>query len=77
LKMYEHSINQYQEKVRMQFQDKLGGYQQAIAQQYGAEVAANIDVDTIPEFQQEWSKIKGEIDSQFKQQLEQMKNFLR
>lgn len=77
LKMYEHSINQYQEQVKMQFQAKLGGYQQAIAQQYGAEVAANIDVEAIPEFQQEWSKIKSEIDSQFEQQLEQMKNFLR
>ncbi len=76
LKMYEHTVNQYQEQVKAQFQAKLGGLQQAIAQQYGQEVAANLDLEALPEFQQEWGKIRAEIDSQFEEQLNQMKAYL-
>ena len=76
LKMYEHTVNQYQEQVKAQFQAKLGGLQQAIAQQYGQEVAANLDLEALPEFQQEWGKIRSEIDSQFEEQLNQMKTYL-
>ena len=76
LKMYEHTVNQYQEQVKAQFQAKLGGLQQAIAQQYGQEVAASLDLEALPEFQQEWGKIRSEIDSQFEEQLNQMKAYL-
>ena len=76
LKMYEHTVNQYQEQMKTQFQAKLGGLQQAIAQQYGAEVATNIDLEALPEYQQEWSKVRAEIDSQFEEQLNQMKTYI-
>ncbi len=76
LTVYEQSIDQYKEQVRMQFQAKLGGLQQAIMQQYGAEAAANIDFESLPEFQQEMMKVRGEIDSQFNHQLQQLKDYL-
>jgi len=77
LRMYEQTANQYKQQLKMQFQAKISGLKEALAQQYGEHVASNLDVESIPEFQQEWSKYRGEIESQFNQQLDQMKDYIR
>jgi len=76
LKAYEQTKDRYLEQLRLQMQGKLGGVQQAIAQQYGMGAASNIDVESLPEFQQEWSRISSEISEQFDQQLSQFKAYI-
>ena len=76
LEHYKQTKNQYREQVSARFQAQLGGIQQAMASQYGAAAASGIDVEALPEFQQEWAKITEEIDSQFERQLSQLKQYL-
>ena len=77
LKSYEQTRDQYYEQLKMQMQNQLGGIKQAISQQYGMAVAAEIDVNSLPEFQKEWSRISTEITDQFEQQLISLKAQLK
>ncbi len=76
LQTYQQTREQYKEQLKMRFQGQIDGVKQALAQQYGMGVASRLDAEALPEFQQEWSKISGEIDSQFQQQLDQLKGYL-
>ncbi|MBW1669967.1 MAG: hypothetical protein JRJ43_02315 [Deltaproteobacteria bacterium] len=76
LKSYEQTRDQYYEQLKMQMQNQLGGIKQAVSQQYGTAIASNIDVDSLPEFQKEWSRISFEITDQFEQQLIPLKESL-
>ena len=69
LESYEQTRDQYYEQLKMQMQNQLGGIKQAISQQYGTAIASEIDVNSLPEFQKEWSRISSEITDQFEQQL--------
>jgi hypothetical protein len=77
LESYEQTRDQYYEQLKMQVQNQLGGIKQAISQQYGMAVAAEIDVNSLPEFQREWSRISSEITDQFEQQLIPLKAHLK
>ncbi len=57
-------------------QDHLGGIRQAVSQQYGTAMSNELDVDSLPEFQKEWSRISSEITDQFEQQLTPLKEYL-
>jgi len=50
-------------------ENQLGGIRQAVSQQYGAAIAAEINVNSLPEFQKEWSRISSEINDHFEQKL--------
>ncbi|NDY42231.1 hypothetical protein G3N55_05160 [Dissulfurirhabdus thermomarina] len=76
LKAYEQTLDQYRRQMRSQLEGRLGSVRQAVAQQYGAAAAANVDVEALPEFQQEWSRISGEIAAQFEAQLAPLKHYL-
>jgi hypothetical protein len=76
LEAYEQTSKRYYEQVKSEMQRKLGSVQKAIAQQYGMEAAANINVDALPEFQQEWSRISADIKEQFERQLTSLKTYL-
>jgi hypothetical protein len=76
LQSYEQTRDQYYEQLKMQMQNHLGGIKQAISQQYGAAIASEIDVNSLPEFQKEWSRISSEINDQFEQQLIPLKEYL-
>ena len=76
LQLYGQTRRQYLEQMKAQFQGQLGGVKQAIAQQYGAQAAAGIDVENLPEFQEAWSKFSSELDSQFEAQLAPLKEYL-
>ncbi len=76
LQNYKQTREQYKQQVKARFQGQLNGFKQAIAQQYGMGMADNVDVEALPEFQQEWMKISAEIDSQYDQQLQQLKAYL-
>jgi hypothetical protein len=77
LESYEQTRDQYYEQLKMQMQNQLGGIKQAISQQYGMAVAAEIDVNSLPEFQKEWSRIFTEITDQFEQHLIPLKAQLK
>lgn len=77
LQSYEQTRDQYSEQLKMQMQNQLGGIKQAISQQYGAAIASEIDVNSLPEFQKEWSQISSEITDQFEQQLIPLKEYLQ
>jgi ElaB/YqjD/DUF883 family membrane-anchored ribosome-binding protein len=77
LKSYEQTRDQYYEQLKMQMEDHLGGIRQAISQQYGTAIASKIDVNSLPEFQKEWSHISVEIADQFEQQLMPLKEHLK
>ncbi|MDA8162069.1 MAG: hypothetical protein M0022_04070 [Desulfobacteraceae bacterium] len=76
LKGYEQTIGRYREQLKAQMQGKLGGIQQTLAKQYGAAAAASIDVEALPEFQNEWSRLSLSINEQFNHQLSQLKAHL-
>lgn len=73
LKTYELTRTRYYDQLKAQMQGRLGGLQQSIARQYGAAVAASIDIEALPEFQNEWSKLSSDINSQFDHHLQQLK----
>ncbi len=77
MESYEQTRDQYHEQLKMQMQNHLGGIKQAISQQYGTAMASEIDVDSLPEFQKEWSRISSEITDQFEQQLIPLKAHLK
>ena len=77
LKNYEQTRDQYHEQLKMQMEDQLGGIRQAISQQYGTAIGSQIDVNSLPEFQKEWSRISIEITDQFEQQLIPLKEYLK
>ncbi len=77
LESYEQTRNQYHEQLKMHMQNQLGGIKQAISQQYGTAIASEIDVNSLPEFQKEWSRISSEINDQFEQQLIPLKAHLK
>lgn len=77
LKNYEQTRDQYREQLKMQMEDQLGGIRQTISQQYGTAIASQIDVNSLPEFQKEWSRISIEITDQFEQQLIPLKEYLK
>ncbi len=76
LSAYQQTRQRYMDQVKMQMQGKVAGLQQMVTQQYGPGMASEIDVEALPEFQQEWSKISGQIDEQFLQQLDPLKRYL-
>jgi len=62
--------NQVEEAFRQQME-------QAMAQQTGqAGLGMKVDPSLHPKFQEEWSRIKGEVDEQYGQALEQHKNMV-
>jgi len=77
MESYEQTRDQYYEQLKMQMQNHLGGIKQAISQQYGTAMASEIDVNSLPEFQKEWSRISSEITDQFEQQLIPLKAHLK
>lgn len=74
LKRYEQTRDQYYRQLQSQMKSQLGSIQQAISEQYGMDV--NLDLESLPEFQKEWSRISMEIKEQFEQQLTSLKKYM-
>ncbi len=74
---YLQTREHYYEQIKAQMQGRMGGVQQAMAQQYGMAVAeGGLDPEALPEFQQEWSKLDSQLKEQFEQQLAPLKAYL-
>ncbi len=77
LGQFKTTYNQYKEQLKAQMQAQLGNLKQAVAEQYGMAVAQALDVEALPEFQQEWSRLSGQIIEQFNKELERLKNYIQ
>lgn len=62
------------ESVKQDFQAKLA---QAMRQQYGAAAAVNMNVETHPQFQEEWRRVQAQLDSQYYKLLDEYKRELQ
>lgn len=77
LQSYDETKNSLYEQLKMQFQSRMSGLQEMIMLQYGSEVASRIQVDSLPQFQQEWQKILSEINNQYNQKIQQIKDIIK
>ena len=75
LKRYKQTRDQYHTQLQSQMQSQLGGIQQAISEQYGMNIKLD-DLDSLPEFKKQWSRLSLEIKEQFEQQLTPLKAYL-
>jgi len=73
----EHYL-QHKQEIRNQVEEAFRQQmEQALAQQTGqAGLGMKVDPSLHPKFQEEWSRIKGEVDEQYGQALEQHKNMV-
>jgi len=69
----EQQRKQAYQSLKAEFEAKI---QKAIQQQLGSFVAAKIDVERQPQFQQEWNKVQVQLDSQYLTLLNEYKQEL-
>ncbi len=69
----EQQRKQAYESVKAEFEAKI---KQALLQQLGSLVGIKIDVESQPQFQEEWRKIKTQLDSQYIKLLDEYKQEL-
>ncbi len=72
LSLYLEQQNQIYEQFKQQFKGQMAEVEQALKQQYGEHV--KVDVEMQPQFQEEWQKIKGQLEEQYRRQLDYLKN---
>ena len=69
----EQQKKQAYESLKAEFGAKI---QQAIQQQYGSLSKVNVDVEKQPQFQEEWQKLRTQLDSQYIKLLDEYKQEL-
>ncbi len=69
----EQQRKQAYQSLKSEFEAKV---QQAMQQQMGLTVRANVDVERQPQFQQEWRKVLTQLDSQYLNLLDEYKREL-
>ena len=69
----EQQKKQAYESLKAEFSAKI---QQAIQQQYGSLSKVNVDVEKQPQFQEEWQKLRTQLDSQYIKLLDEYKQEL-
>jgi len=69
----EQQRKQAYESLKAEFEAKI---KQALLQQLGSFVGIKIDVESQPQFQEEWHKIKTQLDSQYVELLDEYKQEL-
>jgi hypothetical protein len=61
------------ESLKLDFEAKV---QQALKQQIGAAAGLKIDIESQPQFREEWRKLLGQLDSQYERLLRELKQEL-
>ncbi|WP_022853093.1 hypothetical protein [Thermodesulfatator atlanticus] len=72
LLLYLQQQKQLYEQFKLQFQSQMGEIEEALKQQYGEGV--KVEPEMIPQFQDEWRKLKGRLQEQYQSQLNYLKN---
>lgn len=70
---YEQTRRQYYSKLRGEFETAL---KQAMQQQSGMAVKGSVNVETHPDFQQNWMQVCSRIDTQYQHALDEIKQEL-
>ncbi len=70
----QHREGLYQQ-LKQQFEAQLAGMEEALAQQMGVQV--KVEVELQPKFQEEWRKIRDQLDPQYERQLRYLKDIFR
>jgi len=65
--------NQAYESLKAEFGARV---EQALQQQYGTSARLNVDVESQPKFQEEWLKLKNQLDNQYLKLLDEYKQEL-
>ncbi len=73
---YLQTRDHYYQQIKAQMQSRIGGVQQALAQQYGMGLPGELDLESMPEFQQEWANLTSQLREQFEEQLAPLKRYL-
>ncbi len=71
LSLYLQHYQQLYEQFRHQFQAQALQMEEALSQQIGAQV--KVEPEMTPQFQEEWRKVTGKLQEQFKPQLDYLK----
>jgi hypothetical protein len=77
LSSHEETKNGYFEQLKMQFEARLPEIKDMLAKQYGQAMSSRMAVESLPQFQQEWTKLSSEINSQYLQKINQIKDYLK
>ena len=69
----EQQRQQAYEQLKAQFEQKV---QQAVQQQMGTAATMRIDVERQPQFQEEWRRVRAQLDTSYIQYLEEFRREL-
>ena len=72
LSHYLEQQKQLYEQFKQQFKGQMAEVEQALKQQYGDNI--KVDIEMQPQFQEEWRKLKAQIEEQYRSQLDYLKN---
>jgi len=79
-RIFSHYVEQGEQQKKQAYQSLKAEFeakaQQAIQQQMGVMMGAKIDVERIPQFQEEWHQVLNQLDSQYIKLLEEYKQQL-
>ncbi|NPB08949.1 MAG: hypothetical protein GXO17_01220 [Thermodesulfobacteria bacterium] len=71
LSLYLEQQKQIYEQFKQQFKGQMAEVEEALRQQYGEQV--KMDIEMQPQFQEEWRKIRGQLEEQYRRQLDYLK----
>ena len=79
-RIFDHYVGQGEQQRRQAYESLKAEFEakikQALQQQFGSFVGIKIDVERQPQFQEEWHKIKIQLDSQYVKLLDEYKQEL-
>ncbi len=59
------------QQLKQQFEAQMAGVEEALSNQMGVQV--KVEVEMQPQFQEEWRKVRDQLDPQYQQQLDYLK----
>jgi len=70
----QHRESLYQQ-LKQQFETQVAGVEEALSQQMGVKV--KVEAEMHPQFQEEWRKLRDQLDPQYQRQLDYLKDIFR
>jgi hypothetical protein len=78
--LFDHYIGQGEQQRKQAYESLKAEFevrmQQALQQQFGSLMGVKIDVESQPQFQEEWRRVQSQLDSQYLNLLEEYKQEL-
>jgi hypothetical protein len=77
LDQYKNHGEQQRQQVLQQLKQQFTMQLQQAAQQRGVQVPPNASVESMPEFQQEWLRVRAQLDQQYDEHLESFREAIK